>query len=327
MAFGKQDNQAPGEYGQPQAQSGVVAPINRYNGSNTDPSNLSGSGPAGQMQLEDTSQSATATANGAYAGRGMLGDFFDTVGKVFSGIGKGGGNYEEATKREAEESQRINRPNISTPTGSYTWERAPDGTLTLRQGYTPELQGLNASLQQQAAAMGGPMDWGQFGTLPTGEAARQQAIDAAYGQSTSRLNPFFQQREESERARLINSGIAEGSEAYNNAMGALSRERNDAYQGAMNAAIGQGAQAGQAIFQQGLQGRQQAISEALRRRGQPLQELAQLQGLNRQPTVNPVMTPQLLAAFQGQQGADADAINAWVQAGASILPYLFKAGG
>lgn len=222
-------------------------------------------------------------------------------------------DYRGAAEETAQADVQANRPNQTNAFNStMQWTVGPDGRAQATQGFGGPFAGLAASLQQQAADMGGPMDWGQFGEMPTGDAARQQAIDAAYGQSSSRLTPMFGQREDALRERLLNQGVGEGSEAYRNAMDTFGRERNDAFQGAMNAAIGQGTQAGQAIFQQGMQGRQQAMAEALRRRGQPLSELQALQGFLAQPGFAQVQGPNFLnaAGMAGNYGLQAfDATN------------------
>jgi hypothetical protein len=59
---------------------------------------------------------------------------------------------------------------------------------------------------------------------------RQQAQDAAYGRSTSRLDPQFQQREQELLVRLRNQGLSPGDQAYDAAMANFSRERGDAYE-------------------------------------------------------------------------------------------------
>jgi hypothetical protein len=102
---------------------------------------------------------------------------------------------------------------------------------------------------------------GSQGALPTGMEARDQAIQSAYGQAASRLDPQWQQRETGLRAQLANQGLDPGSEAATNAYGDFSRSRNDAYGGAMANAIGQGTQAGNAIFQQGVQSQNQPYSQ------------------------------------------------------------------
>lgn len=57
-------------------------------------------------------------------------------------------------------------------------------------------------------------------------AIRQQAIDAA----NSRLQPEQNMQEESLRSRLLNSGITEGSDAWNNAYRQFNNSVNDAHQ-------------------------------------------------------------------------------------------------
>lgn len=230
-------------------------------------------------------------------------------------------DYRGAALETAEAGARINRPNQANAFGSTTqWSIGPDGTPQVTQGFGGPFAGLATGLQQQAAQAGAsPLDFSQFGELGTGDTARQQAIDAAYGQSASRLNPMFEQREAAERSRLLNAGIPEGSQAFNTAMGNFARERNDAFQGALNSAIGQGTQAGQAVFQQNLQGRQQAISEALRRRGQPLQELQALQGFLGQPNFAQAAGPNLLGAAQAQDQYGLDAWRLGNEANADVF--------
>ena len=91
-------------------------------------------------------------------------------------------------------------------------------------------------------------------------AIRQQSIDAA----NSRLQPQFQQQEDQLRTRLLNSGISEGSEAWNRAYTQMNQGQNDSRQQTL---LNAEALTGQAINQTG----------ALR--GIPLNELAQQQGI------------------------------------------------
>jgi hypothetical protein len=201
---------------------------------------------------------------------------------------------------------QANRPNQSTPWATSSWNQGPDGQWSQQLGFAGPLGGAAASLQQQAAqAMGTPFSLSGLGALGTGDSARQQAIDSAYNQATSRLNPEWSQREEQLRTRLANQGLQEGSAAYNREMDRLSQGRNDAYGGAMANAIAQGTAAGSAVFNQNLASRQQALSELLRQRGQPLAELQSMQGLLTMPGFNSAglgQAPNLLAAG-GMQGA------------------------
>lgn len=61
--------------------------------------------------------------------------------------------------------------------------------------------------------------------------------DALYRQATSRLDPEYAQRENALRTRLLNSGVAEGSEAYNNSMNDFARQRQADYGDARDRSI------------------------------------------------------------------------------------------
>lgn len=100
------------------------------------------------------------------------------------------------------------------------------------------------NLMNQIGTQGSPM---------TGDAARQQAIDSAYQQSTSRLDPQWDRRESALRVQLANQGLDPSSEASARAMQEFGQQRNDAYGSAMSSAINQGTLAGSALFNQNLQ--------------------------------------------------------------------------
>ena len=63
--------------------------------------------------------------------------------------------------------------------------------------------------------------------------------DATYSEATRQLDPMFRQREADFRQRMVNQGIAEGTEAFDNAFDNFSRERNDAFSSARNQALAQ----------------------------------------------------------------------------------------
>lgn len=168
-------------------------------------------------------------------------------------------NYGQAAESDWTRQTAANRPNQETPWGSTSWTQGPDGQWTQTTSLSPEQQAL---LDQQRGLQGGRygLAQGMFpqiqsmlsSGLPDGSQARDQAITAAYGQATSRLDPRFAQDEEALRTRLYNQGFREGDEAFNREMDAFGRTKNDAYTSAMNSAIGQGTAAGQSIFNQGL---------------------------------------------------------------------------
>lgn len=167
-------------------------------------------------------------------------------------------------------------------------------------GFAGPLAGANEALMGQAGQqLGTPMDWSQFGTLGNGDEARQQAIDAAYGQATKRLDPAFAQRESAQATQLSNQGLDPNSAAARAARAEMAANRNDAYGSAMNSAIMQGQAAGDSVFRNNMAARQQMIAEALKQRGQPVQEMQALQGFLSMPGFAPVdyMNP---AAMQQQ---------------------------
>lgn len=237
----------------------------------------------------------------------------------------------DASRDLQEQQTRANRPNINTPYAFQRWEQGPNGQWTMNTGFQGETAALAEALRGQAAQnMTTPFDMSQFGDLPTGDSARNQAIEAAYSQASSRLNPQWGQREDATRTRLLNQGLTEGSEAWNNAMGELGRQRNDAYSSAMNSAIMQGTAAGDSAFRNSMASRQQALAEALRSRQLPMAELAQLQQQMGMPAFQGsgrAETPQFMQAAQAQGAAD---LQGWLganQANADIWRNAIQVAG
>lgn len=216
-----------------------------------------------------------------------------------------------------------NRLNTSNPFSSQTFN--PDGSTS--QQFNGGLGTANAGLMGQAGALGQGMDWSQFGPVGTGDGARDQAINASYGQATSRLDPQWQKREEAQRTQLLNQGLDPSSEAYKNQMSDLGNQRNDAYTSAMNMAIGQGTAAGDSAFRNNMLGHQQSIADAIRQRQMPLEEMQKLGGLmGQQPGYNQDgSTMQGAMASTGiQQAADKQA---WDQKQAADAAAAGTAGG
>jgi hypothetical protein len=191
-------------------------------------------------------------------GKGTSQRLLDPGGFVWSPAGPDSPDFATAAERQAQ-SGRINTPFAN-------WN-----------GQNLEFQGgLGQGAQNLMAQVGSQ------GALPTGQEARDQAITSAYGQSTSRLDPMFAQREAQMRAQLANQGLDPGSQAADTATQNFGRERNDAYTQALANAIGQGTSAGNAIFQQGVS------SQRL-----PYEQLGSLAGL-----------------LQGNQGRETQYLNA-----------------
>lgn len=174
-----------------------------------------------------------------------------------------------------------NRPTTYGPFGSST----VDSNGNINNQFTGAFGTLNNNLTTQAANVAAnPMDWGQFGTLGTGEDAGRQTAQAAYSQSLSRLNPFWEKSEKKLRTNMFQSGMGD-STAADSSMGEFGRARNDAYTGAMTNALQAGMGAQQNAFQGNLASRQQAVANALRGQTQPFDDLNGMQGFMTQPQV------------------------------------------
>jgi hypothetical protein len=217
----------------------------------------------------------------------------------------------EYSKEAAAEQTRQNRPNQYGPFGSSEWTQGADGRWTQTQSLSPELQGISSQLQSSMA-----------GSAQIDPAkARDQAIEAAYRQSTSRLDPQWAQRESSMAQSLANQGFSVGDEGYTKAMSDLSRGRNDAYEQAM---YGAQTGAGNAAFGQSLSANMQ-----------PYQQLSQIANLGKPSSFIPAAgaeAPQLLAAAMQQYGANVDQYNAQqaqknskMNGAASAAPYIASA--
>lgn len=189
--------------------------------------------------------------------------------------------YQRDMAKTGVDQARWNRPNTTGPYGQSTTDA--NGNVT--QSFTGGFGQLNDSLMGQAAnAASNPMDWGQFGSLGTGEDAGRQASQAAYSQSLSRLNPFWEKSGNKMRTNLFQSGMAD-SDAGDATMSEFGRARNDAYSGAMTGALGAGMQAQQSAFNGNLASRQNNLANALRGQMQPFEELGGMQGFMVQPQV------------------------------------------
>jgi hypothetical protein len=194
-----------------------------------------------------------------------------------------------------------NRPTINTPFMGQQWTIGPDGRPQLSTGFQGGLASGAASLGNQfGAANANPLDPSLFSPVMTGDQARNQAITGAYNQATSRLDPMWQQQQNQLQSQLAAQGFNPmTSEAGRNAQANFDRARNDAYNQALYGAIGQGTQAGQAVFGQNLAAQQAGIQNALTQRNAPLQTLGTMQGLLSTPQfaqAGLAETPQLLSA-------------------------------
>ncbi len=129
---------------------------------------------------------------------------------------------------------------------------------------------------------------------------RQRVEDAMYGRGARRLDDQFARREEDMRSQLLNRGLREGTQAYEQGMRDLNESRTDAYGDLRDRAIASGGQEQARLFAQALQARQQGVGEELQQ-GQFTNDAAQMAnmyGLNRRGQAFGENTTQ--AQFQNQ---------------------------
>ena len=143
--------------------------------------------------------------------------------------------------------------------------------------------GSEAAVQRATDAYGSPFDYSSAPAAPGADAgARQQVIDSVYGQFKSRLDPKFEGELIQKETQLANSGITRGSPAFSAAMDDFYRGRNDAYQGAQNAAIQAGGAEQSRLFGLGSTARRDAIAEQNYLRSLPGREQGQILGFQGQ---------------------------------------------
>jgi len=228
---------------------------------------------------------------------GPLGIEIQTGGGDVSGFQKAAEVQAASSKENTEAQIAANRPNITTPTGSQTWNKDANGNWTMNTALTSEGQaaldaqmGVQQTRSQLAdqlsgrlqSELGTSMDWNALpaagqslqaknlatsldfsgaGEMPDATKAREDAYNAIYGQATARLHPQWAKQQEAADVALRNQGLMPGDEAYDRAMSQLSTQKTDAYQTAMNNAQIGAESAAQGEFSRGLAGRQQSVGE------------------------------------------------------------------
>lgn len=168
------------------------------------------------------------------------------MGNPFGG-GKGGSSSPPQSPNyggAAQDTAKSAMTSQYTPYGAQVY--SPDGSSP--SGYrsdislTPQAKG---TLDTQMALSGGLANTANqqlpglqdFYSKPMDLSSVQQISDQAYGAQTSRLDPQWASREESQHQRLANQGLVPGGEAYDNSMREFNNSRNDAYQQARLGAI------------------------------------------------------------------------------------------
>lgn len=177
--------------------------------------------------------------SGAATGMSVAGPWgaFGAIPGALLGGFKGGDNANPTPKTENFQGAI---PSTSNAFGGQTWGIGPDGRPTSNFGFTGQAADTMAGLQ------GGMNKAANYD--PT--QARQQAITSNYDQAMSRLNPRLAQQTSQFNAGAANSGLAPGTEAYNNANQQLYQGQNDAVNSAMANAIRQGNETQQTQMEQ-----------------------------------------------------------------------------
>lgn len=179
----------------------------------------------------------------------------------------------------------------------YTGQTYNVPTFTETTSLSPEQQALydlNNRTQQNLGQIGVDQSAKIGGLLGTNVDLSNEATEARlFELGSKRLDPQLAKQEESIRTRLLNSGIREGSAAWNSEMERFTQSRNDAYN------------------QLALSGRGQAVQEALTERNQPINEISALLsgsqvsqpqfGNVNMPTIPTTDTAGIINANYGQQ--------------------------
>ena len=239
------------------------------------------------------------------------------------------GRQQQAANVEAVKlGAKLSRPDVVTPYYTQTFrETSPDQWLAT-QTLTPEYEKLRVGESETQQSLldlmkdrltqidKGDLDVSGFQAEPTRvdystvsgrpeydtsgatyqlpsyqglDAFTTSAADQFFNRATARLNPQFDRAEENLRSRLINSGVAEGTPAYNEQMRQFREGKSDALSDLASQAIFQGQSLQGNILGNILTGRRQELGEIgmeydidQRRRQQEIAEGQAQVGLDRE---------------------------------------------
>lgn len=189
-----------------------------------------------------------------------------------------------SNEQTAQFNSQLNNYNTSSPYGTVNWSQDPTShQWTQTTSLSPAEQAIfNQSTQAQSGALGianqaipqisqalsqgNPyaglpgLNYGvQGGPIQTSVGSQdinqsvRNAQDAAYKTETQYLDPQFAQAREAEESKLAAQGLNPNSTAYQNDMQLFNNQQNQAYQGAMNAAVTAGNAEQNTLYGQQLQ--------------------------------------------------------------------------
>ncbi len=123
------------------------------------------------------------------------------------------------------------------------WAQTPTagnlGTTTNPYGFNVQPQNIDTS-RQSTPQLQSSLDFSGLQQVGSAADTRNAVTNAMYQQATSRLDPQWQQAQESEATQLANQGISKNSDAYTRAMTNFNNSKTDAYNQAQMSAINQG---------------------------------------------------------------------------------------
>jgi hypothetical protein len=245
------------------------------------------------------------------------------------------GNLEAARATAA-----ANRTNQVTPYGNLTYTANPGtdpygNTLyTATQTLSPEQQKI---YQQESQLNEGLMSTANKGLNYANEVLSKPGVDTSklpsYGINPGetysdaimrRLAPQIAQQSEMSDAQLANQGIAQGTEAYNNAKRQLSQQQNDLLTSAQIQGMNTGLSANQQAFQQEAYNQMQPINVI-----NALRTGSQVQNPSFANTPNQAQTAgaDILGATQAGYNAQLANVNAQNAASGGFMSGLMGLGG
>ena len=251
----------------------------------------------------------------------------------------------------------LNNPNTTTPLGSATFTtdtsdpNQPKSTenITLSPAEQAIFDQNTQNVQQQGQTAGTALSnvnniintpYNLQNNIPqTLSGGDQQtdlknAEDSLYKQQTQYLDPQFQQGQQQLDSQLANQGLVPGSQAYQTAEDNFARQKQQAYQSAMNQATSGGAAYQAQLANTGLANQAQQAQLYTQQYQEPLNLYSSLMS-GTSPTmpqfsaVNPASAAptNVLGAFQNQYNGQLNAYNSQVGANNSATSGLFGLGG
>lgn len=251
----------------------------------------------------------------------------------------------------------LNNPNTTTPLGSATFSTDTSNpnqpTSTENITLSPQEQAIfdqsNSNVQKQGQTAGTALDnvSNLFqtpynlqsnipSTLSSGNQQQdlQNAENSLYQQQTQYLDPQYQQGQQQLDSQLANQGLVPGSQAYQTAEDNFGRQKQQAYQSAMNQATSGGAAYQAQLSQTGLANQAQQAQLYTQQYQEPLNlysslmsgtqaTLPQFSGVNQSQAA----PTNVLGAYQNQYNGQLNAYNAQTGSNNSATSGLFGLGG